>query len=1502
MPSRVDNIGMGVTVEMKDAFTKNAQKIEGSFDSLDQTVSKKTENVNKHLGTLAKGFVTLAAGRAVHGAAKRMLDPVFRMGQSIGEIASVGVRDMELMQNAAIEFSNQWAGTTAPQFVQASYDVRSALSDMSDGAVASFTNFAGVTAKATKSHIGEMTTLFSIGYGIYNDQFKKFAAETIKGWETMSKEERDIAFGERFSAGMAAVVKNFRTTGPQMAAAMTQLGAQATKAGAPIQEQLAILGELQTAMGGAEAATLYASFIKGAAKAQKELGISFEDSAGKMLPAVEILGRIRERFGDLSKLEDLQTIQKAFGRAEAKKFIQFLLDKTGSVTDNTVKMAAAMDKGMGFTKEMAMLMEDTPANYMQRLSQMIDNLRLLLGKHLWPMFRAQLEPIRKFVLALQKLAMEFPRVTKWVMTAVFALGEILIITGLVMIAFGGLRAIVPLINMGLASLGMQATVTGRSLALLFAPIGIVLGTVVTLTAVFALLYAKFQPFTDLVDSARNKFNLFNEVLKTLLSTLRNGYGTISTDLYNQLQASGLYEFTVAVFMAAFRVKEFLRGISYGFKEAMSGVMSALEPIIFALNYTIDVFKNLFLQILQSVGIIGKGMTASQAFFDLGRDIGLFFGMVLRNINNFVLGISMFGASLMMTFADGVAAGALYLWNKIIDVFTWIMGLFPSSNAKYGPLSNISGAGFALIKTFADAIFLASKYLWDKLVMTFNVFNIHLTGKALKASTIAFFMGLFKDIVDIFRGFDQVFINALSSDVKVPLVKIYKSAFATLALEASRFVYAIFGTAGVIAKGASSLISNMLMSVSTFFQVIADENMVARPLFNTLAQMFAAFSNFFIRLIEFGRAVSRTLALNIAQALFPGHMFKQVRQMERLWMEVIKGIIAYRKNITFSKVVTGVMTGVTQTFGMSLTKLGGVVLWLGKTFMTAFSPGVMGMVIRRLLFVAAIVTGLIKLYDNWADVQHTVYRWSMWLGEAIGLQGRALDRFVGIIQTVFRAIGQAIGFFVEPIREYLIKPFVEGFLGIKETIEDEGFTLFDPVFNYLKNVAKTDFVNYMKNIGEWIRKAFTVESIKNTLLAFAKFTRGFLHGIVPAIKTVIAMWKLYFTVIMLMIKPLIWIVQLFQKLRDIWRGNFAPDKKMDDTEKAGKALALVLTALVSMFFLSRTLIMIQYLSYAYDGVYRLGTLGVMLYKRFLTVLASEAGQKAVGMLGARFKWLLAGIKNFVPIAIQYIGAYVKFMRIAMVTIGRAMWAALGPWGILIGVIIAIGVAIWKIKPLRDFLVNFFMTAWKWTIIYVKALIWLGKVIWNSIAAWGNLIGKAFKFLFGSSDLGNTVLAWSRDVVAKFASLPLKIVQAMVGGFKKYAGKLKDGFLSLFGGVDDVLPMSDAQVGPFSRLTASGMAIPETISEGMMKGANAFRGSFLSGLNRMTEGDHRVGVDAGPKDNMATSIASAVGNAVAAAMSGGGDERPIVVQIDGREIARAVKRQTRNERVRNYSTEQ
>ena len=267
------------------------------LSNVTNNVTASTKSINEAFGTVQKaGAALTGVGAGILGAGIATVKSTFETQDALGELSSLGVTDLKAVENAAKSFSDTWAGTTKSDFITAAYDIKSGIASLTDEGVAQFTELAALTGKATKSTTEEMGSLFATGYGIYKGAY-----------EDMS----DMDFGEMFSAGISTAVKNYKTAGSEMASAISVLGATATNNKISMEEQLAILGQLQTTMSGSEAATKYKAFLNAAASAGDKLKLSFVDTNNQLLSTPEILSQLQSKYGDTLDAVEKQQIKEA---------------------------------------------------------------------------------------------------------------------------------------------------------------------------------------------------------------------------------------------------------------------------------------------------------------------------------------------------------------------------------------------------------------------------------------------------------------------------------------------------------------------------------------------------------------------------------------------------------------------------------------------------------------------------------------------------------------------------------------------------------------------------------------------------------------------------------------------------------------------------------------------------------------------------------------------------------------------------------------------------------------------------------------------------------------------------------------------------------------------------------------------------------------------------------------------------------------------------------------
>jgi TP901 family phage tail tape measure protein len=388
---------LGVIVTTIDKLTGPARKMAQAVTNLEKTMQAARGMVEFGQRMSLSGALVQGAADKMMGILSNLMQPLMETQRALGEVASLGVKDLDSLDRAAREFTDNWAGTTKAQFITAAYDIKSGISSLTDAAVGDFTKMAALTAKATKATVGEMTSLLATGYGIYKDMYDKMS---------------DAEFAQMFSAGIAASVQAFKTTGSGMAQAISTLGATATTAKRPLEEQLAVLGMLQATMTGGEAGTKYRAFIQSAASAGEKLGLTFVDNQKQLLGIADIIDRLRQKYGETLDAMEKQEIQKAFGTQEAVAVIDLFYNKVGDLRKSTESLGGAMKQGTSFIEQMASAMNTGPAAQLELLQQNIANFKEDIAKYLVPVL-GQVTPVIKDILRqLSQFAQARPDLVK----------------------------------------------------------------------------------------------------------------------------------------------------------------------------------------------------------------------------------------------------------------------------------------------------------------------------------------------------------------------------------------------------------------------------------------------------------------------------------------------------------------------------------------------------------------------------------------------------------------------------------------------------------------------------------------------------------------------------------------------------------------------------------------------------------------------------------------------------------------------------------------------------------------------------------------------------------------------------------------------------------------------------------------------------------------------------------------------------------------------------------
>lgn len=467
-------------VSLRDQLTPEISKISREMDRLGGQGQKAIERI-------ALGAVGLyGIGASVMSG----LQPAIEMNNELGKIKGLGesAKGLELLQKRALSFSTQW-GESAAEFVDASYDIKSAIDGLSAEELVSFTEISAVTGKATQTSGKIMTDYLGTMYSVLG----------------ASKEADKISWAKTLMAQTAYTANKFKSDGAKIAQSFKTLGNTAVEAGFKISEQFATLGLLHNEMDAGVAATKYRAFIMNAGKAGRKLGLQFTDSNNRLLSLPDILDKIKGKFGDLIDDKEGYLIGKAFGTTEAIGLVTTLIGKTDELRKSEKELAA--QNGLGEVLEGARANIDV----FKRLQEVVKGIRIAIGDQLLKV----LDPFLQKIADVGSYLVDWFTANKYIARLVgLVLGGVAAVAALAS-AVTLLTGLFALVKVGVAIFGALAV----PVAILALKIGAVMGLIYLFRSQIVKFVSRFM-------AGFNAIGVSFEPLKQAFSTLFGVIGGI----------------------------------------------------------------------------------------------------------------------------------------------------------------------------------------------------------------------------------------------------------------------------------------------------------------------------------------------------------------------------------------------------------------------------------------------------------------------------------------------------------------------------------------------------------------------------------------------------------------------------------------------------------------------------------------------------------------------------------------------------------------------------------------------------------------------------------------------------------------------------------------------------------------------------------------------------------------------------------------------------------------
>ena len=438
-------------LSLTDKVTAPMGKVKTSFSDLAQQGQK---NITQ-MGLGLAGMV--GAGVAI----TQSLEPALEMNRALGEVRSLGVAEdaLNALNRKSLEFSVAY-GENARDFVASAYHIEGAIKGLVGNQLATFTNASDVLAKATKADAATMGTYVGTMYNLFKGQA-----------DAMGKGQ----WVETLAGQTATAVQLFRTSGEQIGEAFKSAGGLASTAGVSLAEQMAVLGTLGGTMDGGEAGGLYKSFFENVSGASEKLGMSFVDQQGKLLPMMNILDKLKGKFGDLSIEANGKQLRDAFG-GEAARLITTLMGDTGRLKNGMEQLGNV--RGLENAERMAKAMVDP----WQQFGAAVQALRVAFGQSLIPILAPLMDRLVGIASTLTRWTQLFPNITRVIGIATLVVFGIIAAMSLLTLTVGMSK----MVWLGLVTVWKVLTMAGlRSIAMFLYHTVMVIGFVAGLVLMVA---------------------------------------------------------------------------------------------------------------------------------------------------------------------------------------------------------------------------------------------------------------------------------------------------------------------------------------------------------------------------------------------------------------------------------------------------------------------------------------------------------------------------------------------------------------------------------------------------------------------------------------------------------------------------------------------------------------------------------------------------------------------------------------------------------------------------------------------------------------------------------------------------------------------------------------------------------------------------------------------------------------------------------------------------------
>ncbi|MDR6350693.1 TP901 family phage tail tape measure protein [Pantoea sp. SORGH_AS 659] len=350
-----------------------------------------TEFADKSRASFQRVAVGGAALWGVGQAIKGALGPAIEMYDALQEQSARGIDSSALKQveKDANTFAMTY-GKSAVEFVQSTSSINAAIGGLTGTELPKVTQVANLMAAAVGSSAAESAEFLGQMFGNFREEADRLGK---------------VQFAEQLADKMAFMRQRFGVEMGLVKDLMEGARGVGTNYGVGLNEQLAVMGELQRTLG-SEASGAYEGFLTGAEDGAKKLGLSFKNSAGQMLSMPEILTKLQAKYGDsiAGNVEAQKALDDAFGDSSA--VVKQLWGNVGTLQRNITELGGS--DGLKRTQEMAAKM----VKPWDRFIEILTAIRRVIGMTLIPVLYPLLNRLADMGQTFARWMQMFPNIAR----------------------------------------------------------------------------------------------------------------------------------------------------------------------------------------------------------------------------------------------------------------------------------------------------------------------------------------------------------------------------------------------------------------------------------------------------------------------------------------------------------------------------------------------------------------------------------------------------------------------------------------------------------------------------------------------------------------------------------------------------------------------------------------------------------------------------------------------------------------------------------------------------------------------------------------------------------------------------------------------------------------------------------------------------------------------------------------------------------------------------------